>query len=143
MEPWDTMQNWRSDWRTYLFISLYAFTSWFWVFALIGYGKKYLNKDHRALKYINEALYPFYILHQTIIVILAFYVVQVSDSILSKYLFIVLTTFIVSMLIYHLLIRPSRILRYFFGMAPGKRLGKKGVLKNSAEPVVPITVTAV
>jgi peptidoglycan/LPS O-acetylase OafA/YrhL len=120
-EPWDTLSDWQSDSRTYFFLALYPLTAWFWVLALIGYGKKYINRKHRILNYVNEAVYPFYILHQTIIVILAYYVVEVSDSILSKYLFIVVLTFSISMLIYHLIIRQNNILRYLFGMSPGKR----------------------
>jgi surface polysaccharide O-acyltransferase-like enzyme len=120
-EPWDTLSNWESDPRTYFFLALYPLTAWLWVLALIGYGKKYINRTHRILNYVNEAVYPFYILHQTIIVILAYYVVEVSDSILSKYLFIVVLTFSLSMLIYHLIIRQNNILRYLFGMAPRKR----------------------
>jgi peptidoglycan/LPS O-acetylase OafA/YrhL len=120
-EPWDTIENWSSDWRTYAVLALYPATAWFWVLAIIGYGKKYLNRKHRVLSYINEAVYPFYILHQTIIVILAYYVVEVADSILSKYVFILGVTFIVSIFIYHLIIRQNNILRYLFGMAPKKR----------------------
>ena len=124
LEPWDTVSNWRTDWRTFAFLSLFPLTAWFWVFAIIGYGKKYINKKHRALSYVNEAVYPFYILHQTVIVILAFYVVRVSDSILSKYFFIVLVSFALSMFVYHLIIRPNNILRYLFGMSPRKKPGK-------------------
>ncbi len=119
-EPWDVLSDWQSNWRTYAYLSLFPLTAWLWVFALIGYGKKYINRKHPILNYVNEAVYPFYILHQTVIVILAYYVVQVSDSILSKYLFIMLMTFVISILIYHLLIRPSNIMRYLFGMSRKK-----------------------
>ena len=134
LEPWDTIRNWESNWKTYAFLALYPITAWFWVLAIIGYGKKYINRRHKSLNYINEAVYPFYILHQTIIVILAYYVVQVSDSILSKYLFIVLLTFGLSLLIYHLIIRPSNALRYLFGMAPRNR--KKHRQYTSVDAVV-------
>jgi peptidoglycan/LPS O-acetylase OafA/YrhL len=142
-EPWDTIVNWHNDWRTYAVLALYPATAWFWVLAIIGYGKKYINREHRILKYINEAVYPFYILHQTIIVILAYYVVDVADSILSKYVFIVAVTFILSMFIYHLIIRQNNILRYLFGMAPKKRKANQlstGTLSTSN--VLPITAQA-
>ena len=129
-EPWDTIQHWENNWKTYAFLALYPITAWFWVLAIIGYGKKYINKSHKALTYINEAVYPFYILHQTIIVILAYYVVEVSDSILSKYFFIVIVTFALSMMIYHLIIRPNNILRYFFGMAPIRKRDSRPVSIN-------------
>lgn len=118
LDPWDTISNYENDWRTYAVLALRASTAWFWVFALIGYGKEYLNKKHRILNYINEAVYPFYILHQTIIVILAFYFVQTTDTISTKYTATIFTTFFLSMLIYHLFIRPYNITRFLFGMAP-------------------------
>ena len=118
VEPWDVLTNWKNDPRTYAYIALSAICAWGWVLTAIGYGKKYLDKPHRSLNYLNQAVYPFYILHQTIIVILAYYVVQTSDTIGSKYLFIVITTFILSMGIYHLLIRPYPVCRFLFGMKP-------------------------
>jgi len=87
-----------------------------WVFALIGYGKKYLNRRHAVLPYLNQAVYPFYILHQTVIVILTFYVIRTTDTILLKYGFTVLLTFFISIILIHVFIRPFRLSRWLFGM---------------------------
>lgn len=142
-EPWDTITEWQNNWRTYAFLALFPMTAWFWVLAIIGYGKKYINNTHPILHYVNEAVYPIYILHQTIIVILAYYVVQVSDSILSKYLFIVFVTFALSMMIYHLIIRPSNILRYLFGMGPRMKKREERqvspIVSHEALPIIPQT----
>lgn len=135
VEPWDSISSWQSDWRTYAYLALYPLTGWLWVFALIGYGKKYINRRHKFMNYVNEAVYPFYILHQTIIVMLAYYVVQVSDSILSKYIFIVLVTFALSMLLYHLVIREINVLRYLFGMSPKKKKKKMISKENVSQGV--------
>ncbi|MBW8688252.1 acyltransferase family protein [Chitinophaga rhizophila] len=116
IHPWDVLANWQSDPRTYGFIALKALCGWAWVLTAIGYGKKYLNKPHASLHYLNQAVYPFYILHQTVIVILAFYVVKTTDTIATKYVFILMTAFVVSMSIYHLLIRPYNVCRFLFGM---------------------------
>jgi glucan biosynthesis protein C len=115
LEPWDN-GGWKHTLDNYLLLSLRPVSAWFWVLALIGYGKKYLNRPHRSLQYINEIIYPFYILHQTIIVIIAYYVLQTTDTILLKYLFIVLSTFAVSMFLIHFVIRPVKFLRFVFGM---------------------------
>ena len=92
--------------------------AWGWVLGLVGYGKHYLNKKAGALNYLNQAVYPFYIIHQTVIVVLTYYVVQLPDDILSKYLFTVLVTFFVTVGIYHLLVRPYNLTRFLFGMKP-------------------------
>jgi hypothetical protein len=92
--------------------------AWGWLLALVGYGKKYLNRPHKSLNYLNQAVYPFYIVHQTVIVCISYYIVELRDDILSKYLFTVVVTFFVSMGIYHLLIKPYALTRFLFGMKP-------------------------
>jgi len=138
LEPWTVIENWQHDWRTYAYLAIETVVAWAWVFTAVGYGKKYLNKKHKALDYINQAVYPFYILHQTIIVILVYYVVQTSDTIGMKYTFIVIVTFILSMSIYHLFIRPYAVTRFLFGMKPkqkDKRLTEERTQINRiAEP---------
>jgi len=102
-----------------LFLALMVFNAWFWVLAILGYGKKYLNFNNRILKYANEGIYPFYILHQTFIVIIAYYVVQVkNESILNKYLFLTFVSFILTIGVYEFLVKPYNWARFFFGMKP-------------------------
>ncbi|MBC3767659.1 acyltransferase family protein [Neptunicella marina] len=48
------------------FINRYA-----WLFAVIGLGGHYLNRSTPALKYANDAVLPWYIFHQTLIVVFA------------------------------------------------------------------------
>jgi glucans biosynthesis protein C len=121
VEPSNTIANWKHDWRTYAYMALFPLTAWSWIFTGIGYAKRYLNKKHSVLNYINEAVYPFYILHQTIIVIVVFYVVRTSEPVFSKFLFTFITSFGLVMCIYHLLIRPYSVMRFLFGMKPKKK----------------------
>jgi glucan biosynthesis protein C len=126
--------NWpfHGDLFTYLFIALRPITAWGWVLALVGYGKHYLNRPHKSLNYLNQAVYPFYILHQTVIVMLAYYIVQTqNESILSKYIYTVGITFFVTVLTYHLLIKPYALMRFLFGMKPKGEV--KAIVK---EPVI-------
>jgi glucan biosynthesis protein C len=113
--------EWKQSPYTYFYLSLTPLLAWSWIMTLVGYAKKYVNKTHSSLQYVNQAIYPFYILHQTVIVILAYYVVQVSESILMKYIFTVICTFVISMFIYHVLIRPYNWVRVLFGVQPMKK----------------------
>ncbi len=61
------------------------------------------------------------ILHQTIIVLIGFFVVQWNLDIALKYLIISTTSFAAIMAIYELLVRRINILRFLFGL----RLKKK------------------
>jgi len=90
--------------------------SWFFILAILGFGSRYLNFNNRFLGYANEAVLPFYILHQTIIIIIGFFVVQWSMGIAPKYIITSITSFIVIMAIYELLVRRINILRFLFGM---------------------------
>ncbi len=87
-----------------------------WIMAIIGLGSRYLNFNNRFIGYSNEAVLPFYILHQTVILIIGLFVVQWSSGIELKYSVITLTSFLAIMAIYELLIRRFNGLRFLFGM---------------------------
>jgi hypothetical protein len=86
-----------------------------WVFAFIGLGKKFLDFNHRYLNDLNQGILPFYILHQTVIVIFGFFVVQWDLSILEKFLIIFTSSFFVTIGLYQT-IRRNNLMRFFFGM---------------------------
>jgi peptidoglycan/LPS O-acetylase OafA/YrhL len=136
LEPWVALADFRHNPRTYLFMTLSAISAWMWVLTAVGYGKKYLNRKWSGLNYINQAVYPFYILHQTVIVIIAYYVVQTPDGIGLKYTFTVLVTLLVSMAIFHLFIRPFAVMRFLFGMKTEKRV-KANTVNAVETPVIP------
>ncbi|MFY0599449.1 MAG: acyltransferase family protein [Cyclobacteriaceae bacterium] len=115
-EPFDIWENWIEKPQSYIFIAFVNFNSWMWVFAFLGYGKMYLNRKSKLLDYANSAVYPFYILHQTVIVIIAYYVVRTKDDASLKLLFLLIVCFSITLMIYHLFIRPSNVMRFLFGM---------------------------
>jgi peptidoglycan/LPS O-acetylase OafA/YrhL len=95
--------------------------AWSLVFAFLGSGMQRLNYSTPALKYANEAVLPFYILHQSVLLTIGFLVVQWQIPDLAKWLIIVAASFTVIMGLYELLIRRINLLRFLFGM---KRLPK-------------------
>jgi hypothetical protein len=95
--------------------------SWLFIMAILGFGSRYLNFNNRFLGYANEAVLPFYILHQTIIIIIGFFIIQWSMGIAPKYFIIATTSFVAIMAVYELLVRRINVLRFLFGM----RLKKK------------------
>lgn len=105
-----------SSWFTWVYLARQPIHTWLWVFALVGYGKKYLNQTNSWLPYVNQLIYPFYILHQTVIVILAYYVVQTPDTVFLKWVFLTLATLFICLLVFHLFIRPFRAVGFLFGM---------------------------
>ena len=92
------------------------------IFALLGYARRYLNFSNAFLKYTNEAVYPFYILHQTITVILAFYIVPLEMNMWLKFLLTSLGTAVFTLAIYHFLIKPFLFIRPLFGLNKIKKV---------------------
>ena len=44
---------------------------WCWLLVMVGYAGRYLNKKSRLLTYANDAVLPWYMLHQTLIILFA------------------------------------------------------------------------
>lgn len=79
------------------------FIGWISVLCLFVAGKKFLNKQTGFTKYFNHASYPVYILHQSILVVLAFYIVQICDTVFIQVLLICTGSFVLTVLAYHLI----------------------------------------
>jgi glucan biosynthesis protein C len=94
------------------------FLSWFTLVTVIGFGQHFLNKTHPALQYTNEGLYPFYILHQTVIITIGFYICKLDWSIAAKFWSISLLTLVFCVAFFFLVIRPFNVMRLFFGLKP-------------------------
>jgi glucans biosynthesis protein C len=112
---------WTEDTVETIFDVIAIFISWFWVITVIAFGQHYLNKPHPWLKHFNEGLYPFYILHQTVIIAIGYYICQLDWSIFAKFWVVSLLTLASCLLIYFTLIRPFNFVRIFFGMKRAKK----------------------
>ena len=92
------------------------FVSWFTVITVIAYGQHYLNRPHPWLSKINEGLYPFYILHQTVIIAIGYYICQLPWSIGAKFWSVSMLTLVSCVVFYLIFIRPFNVTRFLFGM---------------------------
>lgn len=95
-----------------------GFITGFLLIAILGFGQKYLDFTNRALRYASEAAYPFYILHQTVIVIVGFFVVQWDVGVLAKFCTIVAAATLATTLAYELVVKRTNVTRFLFGMKP-------------------------
>jgi hypothetical protein len=93
-----------------------SMNSWAWMLAFIGIAARFIDFNNKFLGYAGEAVLPFYILHQTVIISIGFYVVQWDMGVVPKYLIIATTSFIGIITIYELLVRRINIIRFLFGM---------------------------
>ena len=102
-------------------------SSWFAVFFMLSLGAKYLNFNNKVLAYANETVLPFYLLHQTVIVCVGWFVIPWNMGILPKFLIIAVVSFPLILLLYELPVRRFNVVRFFFGMRLKKKRGKTGI----------------
>jgi glucans biosynthesis protein C len=107
---------WTEDTIELIFDVTALFVSWFTVITIIAFGQRYLNRPHPWSSKINEGLYPFYILHQTVIIWIGYYICQLDWSITAKYWSIAFLTVFGCVGFYLLAIRPFNVMRFLFGM---------------------------
>ncbi len=96
--------------------ALRALNSWCWLTAIMGFARRHLDFSNRALVYTNPAVLPFYILHQSVIVIIAFFLVGWAVPVPVKYIVLAASSFVVIMALYEGLVRRFGIFRFLFGM---------------------------
>ncbi len=103
---------------------------WCSILACLGFAARYLRFSNSLLSYINEAVYPLFILHLTIITLLGYWVVEFEIGLWTKYFFITTATIVSIMAFYHFAIRPYNLMRLLFGV---KELPVKGLpaMKNT------------
>jgi hypothetical protein len=81
----------------------------------VGLAAKKLNFNHKFIQPANTAILPIYILHQTLIVVLGYYIIQFNASIFVKYLLIAGTAIPSAIMLYQVLKRFG-LLRFLFGL---------------------------
>jgi glucans biosynthesis protein C len=102
--------------------------TWVWVLALLGAGRALLSRPVRGLGYASEASFPCYVLHQTVIVAVAYLVVGWGLPVWPSYAAICLAGLALTMALYEL-VRRANPTRFLFGMkplAPVRRVARPG-----------------
>jgi glucans biosynthesis protein C len=86
------------------------------IFAMLGFGMQHLNVNAPSLGRLNEAVLPFYILHQPVLVSVGYFVVRWQIPDLYKWLLIVIVSFAVIVGLFEWVVRRSNLMRFLFGM---------------------------
>jgi hypothetical protein len=99
-------------------LGLRGLGSWSWILAALGFGRKHLNLSTPFVTYANEAVLPFYIFHQTVLLCVGYFVVQWAIPDLLKWVIILPASFAIIMVLYEFLVRRFNVMRFLFGMKP-------------------------
>jgi peptidoglycan/LPS O-acetylase OafA/YrhL len=93
--------------------------TWVWVLAVLGVGKAFLGRSGgRVLRYASEGSYPFYLLHQTVIVAVGYVVVGWGIGVWPAFAAVVVASFGITLALYESVVRRTRVTRFLFGMKP-------------------------
>jgi glucan biosynthesis protein C len=101
-----------------LFALLSAVNVMAWLFAIVGIAHRHLTRRPAFLAEATEAVYPFYLIHQTVTVIAVWGLLRIGASPLAGFAAAMVATFAGTWLIYAGLVRPWRWIRPLFGMKP-------------------------
>lgn len=98
-----------------LFQALFAVNTFMWLTAIVGYAKRYVNFHNEKVQSLNRIVFTIYILHQTLIVAIGYYIQQIKLPIGLEYVLIMLLTFITMYLFIKWVIKPFKPFRTVFG----------------------------
>ncbi len=98
-------------------VALLSFLSaWCWLLTILGYGMNYLASDHPVLASANDAVMPFYILHQTVLLSIGYFVMQWELPDTLKWIFVFTASLLILAVLVAFMIRKLDLLRFLFGM---------------------------
>ena len=94
---------------------LYSVQQWCAIVAALGFARRFLNHDSAARRYLTEAVFPVYILHQTLTILLAQALLGAALPAGIEGALLVVATFVLSFAGFET-VRRVRWLRPLFGL---------------------------
>ena len=89
---------------------------WSALLAILGWGRALLDRPFRWLPYATEAVYPWYILHQSLIVLVAYWLIPLRLGAWWEPALVLLGTVAGCLLLHEFVIRRVALLRPLFGL---------------------------
>lgn len=117
----------------------HATLQWSAIVAILGFARRHLNRDHRWRTALTEAVFPVYLVHQTVIILLAMALAPLAMPARMEAPLLVLLTFGASLAFWRLA-RRTGWLRPWFGLPwpdPTRRVQAPINNGRSAQPAQP------
>ncbi|MCC5085918.1 hypothetical protein VDF90_13415 [Xanthomonas campestris pv. raphani] len=108
---------------------LWAVDQWCAIAAILGFAYRFRHADGAALRYLTAAVFPVYVLHQTIIVVLAHSLKPLALPQLVESATLIVVTAALCLAGYEI-IRRQRWLRPLFGLPAMTPLRAAPVIKK-------------
>jgi glucans biosynthesis protein C len=116
--PTDGVPAWFVPVAPWLEPPLIMLHRWTWILAMLGWCFALLNQPYRWLAYANEAVYPWYVLHQTITVWIGYQVMLYPLGPVLEPVVVLGVTLGGCLLLHEFVVRRVRWLRPLFGLKP-------------------------
>jgi hypothetical protein len=98
---------------------VYGAEQWLAIVAVLGFARRHLAHDNAARRYLTTSIFPVYILHQSVIVVVAHTLKPANlDPIVESGLLVMVTA--ATCFLGYEVIRRVKILRPLFGLAMGR-----------------------
>jgi peptidoglycan/LPS O-acetylase OafA/YrhL len=94
-----------------------AALEWSALVAVLGHARRWLDRPSPLLRWAGDRVYPFYVWHQTVLVVLAYWVLRWPAGPGVQYVALLLGGFALSLLLCQL-VASTRVTRLAFGMRP-------------------------
>ena len=104
-----------------LLIFLFALSSWCWSLCVLYLAMTHLDFSNKWLVYGNDTIMPFYLLHQPVIIPIAYFFVQWNVNMWVKLLVVLISSFLITLGLVEILVRPFKPIRRLFGMKSRKQ----------------------
>lgn len=105
------------------------FIAFSWIMFFLALFARTMNFNHKLLIPANISILPIYVLHQTLIIVFGYYIVQMDISPGLKFLIIAFSAIPASVLLYKL-IQTNNLTRFLFGLKPKKAVKKRSEKEN-------------
>lgn len=93
-----------------------AIESCCWIFSVLAFGPRYLNRPGRALRYLSQAAYPIYIIHMIVLYLACWVIFPLALNGWLKFVLVLLLTIAGCFALFELVIRRVGPLRVLFGL---------------------------
>ena len=114
-----------------LFQALSSLDAWAWVIFLLSFTSRRLTFRNRALDYANEAVLPFYVLHEPLLMMMGFFLVSWHAAVHVKFFCLAALSFALTLVVFDL-VKRTRITRALVGMGVRKTGLQPSVLKGKS-----------
>ena len=96
-----------------------ATVTWVSVLALLALGRRFLSFETSFLRWGNQAAYPIYLLHQSVIIVVAYALLTAfTMPALPGFVLVSVGSLLATVGVYESVVKRTNVTRFLFGMKP-------------------------